>query len=311
MGRRAKVLTWSTCNHQNLRTQEEILKLLEQQLSESEMLHPDLICFSEEVLISGGDGDNPNWIKNNQIALQMMTEGAKRLHCNIIICLEEPSEKYAGRSYNTTYIIDRQGRILDKYRKRHITFRAIAGHGLTGERLVVCDTDIGRIGIMTCFDIGWREDWLKLAEMGAELVVWNSAYDGGFLLNAYAAVGMYYVVSSVWGNARARIINAFGEELAVSSRWDGLSCAEIDLGETIFHVDHHVSKISELRNFFGDRIKLHIKNDDNMFSLSSLDPEWPLERIQKEFQLKTYREYHEQSTKDNIKMLQQYPEEKE
>ena len=311
MGKRANILTWSTLSHNKMRTQEELLSLLEQQLAESEKMNPDLICFSEEVLLSGGDGKNPAWVQNNEIALSMMKEGAKRMHTNIIICLEEPSNKYLGRSYNTTYIIDRQGNIIDKYRKRHITFRAIADRGLTGERLVVCDTDIGRIGIMTCFDIGWREDWLKLAEMGAELVVWNSAYDGGFLLNAYAAVGMYHVVSSVWGSARSRIIDPFGQDMVVSSRWDGLSCATVDLGMEIFHIDHHLKKISELRRYFGDRIVIQVKSEDNMFSLSSLDPNWPIERIRKEFQLQTYREYHEQSTRDNINMLQKYPEDLE
>lgn len=309
MGKRAKILTWSTCNHKGLRTQEEMLQLLEQQMTESEKMQPDLICFSEEVLISGGDGKNPAWVQNNERALSMAREGARKMNTNIIICLEEPSVAYPGRSYNTTYIINRRGEILDKYRKRHITFRAIAGRGLTGERLVVCDTDIGRIGIMTCFDIGWRADWMKLAEMGAELIVWNSAYDGGFLLNAYAAVGMYHVVSSVWGNGRSRIIDPFGRDLAVSSRWDGLSCATVDLGAEIFHIDHHIEKLSKLRSFFGNRIVIKVMDGDNMFMLSSLDPDWPMERVKKEFGLMTYREYHEQSTRDNMQMLRKYPEE--
>ena len=311
MGKKATVLSWTLKGRGGGCSQEQVLERMQKMLAECKHLKPDLICFPEEALIACGDHNNPNWVENNRKALEMMRENARALHTNIVICLEEPSEKYPGRSYNTTYVIDRSGTILGKYRKRHITFRAIAGRGLTGERLLVCDTDIGKIGIMTCFDIGWRDDWKQLADMGAELVVWNSAYDGGFLLNAYAAVHMYYVVSTTWGwnAARARVIDPMGQDIAQSSIWDNLAMTTIDLGAEIFHFDHHGEKPAELRAAFGDRISLRVKPNDNIFLLSSNDPEWPLERIKKEFGLQSYRDYHAQSTAENLEMLQKYPEE--
>lgn len=70
-------------------------------------------------------------------------------------------------------------------------------HVMPGKELPVFDTDFGRIGIQICFDIGWRDGWKELADKGAQLVIWTSAYDGGNLLHTYAAHNMYYVVSSV------------------------------------------------------------------------------------------------------------------
>ena len=170
------------------RTQTEILRSLSEKLNEIEKLRPDLVCFPEELLISGGDSDNPDWMKNNSLALELCRNAAKRLSTHIEICLEEPAESYPGKRHNTSYLIGRDGDILAKYRKRHITFRAIAHDGLPGERIVIVDTDIGRIGLSTCFDIGWRADWQALEDAGAQIVIWNSAYHGGKLLNAYAAV---------------------------------------------------------------------------------------------------------------------------
>lgn len=305
MGKRANVITWSS-DHLYGTDRDAVLKSLKEQLETSAHYDPDLICFTEEVMLPCGD---ENWAENNADALELFCSSAKKLHSNIVCCLEEPSASYPGRSYNTTYFINREGSILKKYRKRHITYRAIAKRGLSGEELAVCDMDIGRVGAMICFDLGWREDWQALKEMGAELIVWSSAYHGGFLPNAYAAVHQYWVVTSVWNRAISRIINPFGEEVAHSSRWECFAMATVDLGAEIFHFDHHTHVPALLRRELGDKVEISIKDGDNIFMLSSKDPEWPLSRIKEHYGLHTYREYRDKSTRDNLEMLKKYPPE--
>lgn len=307
MGKRAKVITWSSDLLQG-KDRDAVLTSLKNQLETSAHYRPDLICFTEEVMLPCG---SEGWEENNALALELFCGSAKKLHSNIVCCLEEPSLAYPGRSYNTTYFIDREGNILKKYRKRHITFRAIAGHGLSGEELAVCDMDIGRVGAMICFDLGWRDDWKALKDMGAELIVWSSAYHGGFLPNAYAAVHQYWVVTSVWNRAISRIINPFGEEVAHSSRWECFAMATVDLGAELFHFDHHTHIPALLRQELGDKVEISIKDGDNVFMLSSKDPEWPLERIKTHYGLHTYQEYHDKSTRDNLDMLAKYPPEAE
>lgn len=307
MGKRAKVITWSS-DLLTGKDRDSVLTSLKNQLETSAHYSPDLVCFTEEVMLPCGD---EGWEENNALALELFCSSAKKLHSNIVCCLEEPSAAYPGRSYNTTYFIDREGTILKKYRKRHITFRAIAGHGLSGGELAVCDMDIGRVGAMICFDLGWRDDWKALKDMGAELIVWSSAYHGGILPNAYAAVHQYWVVTSVWNRAISRIINPFGEEVAHSSRWECFAMAEIDLGAEIFHFDHHTHIPAQLRQELGDRVEISIKDGDNVFLISSKDPQWPLERIKAHYGLHTYQEYHDKSTQDNLDMLAKYPPEKQ
>lgn len=156
MSKKANIISFSSRGFG--RTQSEILASLGRKFDEISKLRPDLVCFPEEVLISGGDSANPDWERNNSLALELCRTRARKLCTNVEVCLEEPSEAYPGRRYNTSYLIDRDGSVLAKYRKRHITFRAIAGDGIPGERIVTADTDIGRIGLSTCFDIGWRGD---------------------------------------------------------------------------------------------------------------------------------------------------------
>ena len=305
MAKKSNIITFSSRGFG--RTQSEILASLGKKFEEISKLRPDLVCFPEEILISGGDSSNPNWERNNSLALELCRTQAKKLRANVEVCLEEPSEAYPGKRYNTSYLIDRDGSILAKYRKRHITFRAISHDGLPGESIVVADTDIGRIGLSTCFDIGWRGDWQALEDAGARIVVWNSAYHGGKLLNAYAAVHMYYIVTSVW-NAPSRIIDPFGNDIAESSGWDAFASEEVDARAEIFHFDHHEDMLPKLRAEYGDRVSFRVEPLGNMFELSVDDP-LTLEEVKERFGLVNYRDYHKQSTIDNAKLLAEYPEE--
>lgn len=305
MNKKAKVVTFSGFGMGW--TQEEILVSLEKHLKECRKMSADLICFPEEVLIMGGDVNNPNWASNNQKALDMVRRYAVELHSNIVINLEETVEEYPGKSYNTAYVINREGEILGKYRKKHITFRAIAGRGLPGERVVTVDTDIGKIGLMICFDLGWREDWEELERQGAEIVVWPSAYHGGNLVNAYAAVHMYYIVTSVWNHA-SRIVSPLGQTIAESATRSTCAVADIYPGAPIYHFDHHESKIAELREIYGDKLFIRVDGMGSIFELALEDSSMTLEEFEKKHGMLSYRGYHEQSTRDNEEMLLKYPD---
>ena len=302
---KAKVITFSGIGMGQ--TQEEILDNLAKRLEMCRGMSPDLICFPEEVLIMGGDKNNPRWAENNAAALALMQTYAAELHTNIVVNLEEPAPEYEGKRYNTAYVIDRAGHILGKYRKKHITFRAIAADGLPGGRVVVVDTDIGRIGLSICFDLGWREDWAELERLGAELVVWPSAYHGGNLVNAYAAIHMYYIVTSVWSR-ESRIISPLGDTVAESTQWDGCAVAEIYPGAPIYHFDHHERKISELRALYGDKLFFRVEGKGNIFEMAILDPAIDPAEFEKKHAMQTYRAYHAQYTRENADILAQYPD---
>src|SRR5262249_7039927 len=85
---------------------------------------------------------------------------------------------------NVSVLIDRTGRLAGLYSKRHPTEGEIENGVIPGEEVGVFDTDFGRLGLAICFDLNWQELWRKMAEAGAELVCWVSAYDGGFPLQA-------------------------------------------------------------------------------------------------------------------------------
>ena len=58
-----------------------------------------------------------------------------------------------GKIYNTSYILDRGGKEIGRYRKVHLTYTELSSGLTNGDSLPVFDLDFGRIGIMICFDI--------------------------------------------------------------------------------------------------------------------------------------------------------------
>ena len=127
------------------------------------------------------------------------------------------------------------------------------------------------------------------------MVVWTSAYNGGRLLDAYAATHMYWVISSVRTEC-ARVISPTGRTVAESSRWDGVAIADIDPAMELFHIDRQYGKIAQIRRALGESVRIETYNDENNFTLSCLDPAWNPARVAREFGLASYRDYHAEAT---------------
>lgn len=293
MGRKTRIAAWAM-REEVLRgkTQEEMLAVALEKIDAIAGYKPDLICFPEIFLKTGGDAANPRWREIGAEMLRAFGQKAREISSYILTSYYEPSEKYPDFKYNCAVLLDRQGREAGRYRKVHTVYEeSTVNHVLPGSEYPVFETDFGKIGVQTCFDIGWREGWNELAKKGARLVVWNAAYDGGNLLDTYAAYNQYFVVSTV-RTSHARIIDPDARTLAESGRWDGLDMADIDLTGEVFHMDRHFEQLDEIRRKLGAGVTIHPYSEEGCFWMESNDPDWPMERIKREFDLLNYREYH-------------------
>ena len=78
-----------------------------------------------------------------------------------------------GKVHNSSYILDRNGNEVGRYRKCHLTFSEEHVRGLTpGTEIPVFDLDFGKVGIMICFDNYFPETARILGIKGAELVLY-------------------------------------------------------------------------------------------------------------------------------------------
>ena len=75
-----------------------------------------------------------------------------------------------GLLYNISYLCRRDGSI-DAYKKIHITPSEVTAWGMAGgDRIKVFDTDCGKIGILTCYDVEFPELSRLYAEQGMQIL---------------------------------------------------------------------------------------------------------------------------------------------
>lgn len=81
-------------------------------------------------------------------------------------------EVCGDRIYNCSYILDREGREVGRFRKVHLTHSEILRGISHGDDFPVFDLDFGKVGIMICFDNYFPESARILGNRGAELVLY-------------------------------------------------------------------------------------------------------------------------------------------
>ena len=198
--------------------------------------------------------------------VKLMQECAKRHAMVIVAPLYE--EEITGVYYNTTAVIDADGRYLGKYRKTHIP--QVAGFyekfffkpGNSG--YPVFDTAHCKLGVYTCYDRHFPEGWRALALNGAEYIVNPSATVAGLsqylwqLEQPAAAVanGCYIgAVNRVGTEASWRIGRFYGSSYFVNPRGQIIAQASEDKDELVTG-EMDMEMVREVRNlwqFFRDR----------------------------------------------------------
>ena len=116
------------------------------------------------------------------IAINGIKEIAKKYNTNIVagtIVEKVANEKCGDRFYNTSFVVDRNGKIVGKSRKIHL-FKYLFGKEdeitTPGDRPAVVDLDFGKVGINICYDIMFPVHIKNLVKMGAEIIAFPSAW---------------------------------------------------------------------------------------------------------------------------------------
>lgn len=154
-------------------------------------------------------------------------------------------ERAGARIYNTSTLFDPKGRLQGKYRKVHLfppmeedrNFRP-------GRGSRVFETDLGRVGLLLCYDLRFPEEARSLASQGMEVLFLPSEFPDPrrvhwrTLIRARAIENQAYVVAvnRVGSDGRdtffgeTSIIDPWGETLASAGGGEAIVTAEIDLG---------------------------------------------------------------------------------
>ncbi|MDF3045162.1 MAG: carbon-nitrogen hydrolase family protein [Ornithinibacter sp.] len=152
--------------------------------------------------------------------------------------------------HNSSVLVDPAGEVLGVYRKTHPFYSEGVGGGgwvTPGDTVTVCDTALGRIGMMICFDGDYPELCRIQAVQGAEVVcrpsallrsadIWEltsraRAYDNHVYVVGANAVGTDPAGVHYFGNSH--IVTPIGHIVAKAATHEGWVAARLDPDEAL------------------------------------------------------------------------------
>ncbi|MEM2961030.1 MAG: nitrilase-related carbon-nitrogen hydrolase [Candidatus Bathyarchaeia archaeon] len=193
-------------------------------------------------------------------ATDRLSEKANKYKMYVVASLYE---RAGSCIYNTAVLIDRNGRIIGKYRKTHLPHGEIKSGVTPGSEYPVFETDFGKVGLEICYDIFFPEVTKILALKGAIMIllpIWGCWIQYGneswyATARSRALDNSIYLVASMY-DGNSLIVGPDGGILANSEGEEGVFFAEtelVDKGPPSVYVWPHVKKYEWRRMYPRDR----------------------------------------------------------
>jgi predicted amidohydrolase len=144
--------------------------------------------------------------------------------------------------YNTAVLIDRQGKLVGKYRKVYLPREEIEDGLTPGNHYLVFQTDFGTVGLMICWDSHYADPARALALQGAELIL-MPIWDGNEVLTKARAIeNQVFLVTSSYGDP-SLILDPEGKTLAMATQQGAAAISTIDLNRR--YDEKHLGNMKE------------------------------------------------------------------
>jgi len=157
-------------------------------------------------------------------------------------------EKFRGKYYNTCLFL-KQGKILGKYRKMHLTEweKKVGLH--VGSTFRVFETEFCKAGILICADVFYPRTVKRLTSLGAEVIFLpvsasrtHPYVKGHPLTTKRAKNNKVFILKN--GNTRS---NSRGGNSAIISPWGILNQAKDEMNTKIISADLDITKLRKYR----------------------------------------------------------------
>jgi predicted amidohydrolase len=220
---------------------------------------------------------------------------AKR-HQTYIVCPIDRRDR--NLRLNTVVLLDRSGRVACTYDKVFPYWLEYDVHPSTdvGQHLQVYHADFGLLGFATCFDVNFPELWKRLADKGAEVVIWPSAYPAGTSLQAHAINHHFYVVS-VTKTSDCIAYDITGEKLSYKkSEKINVATLTFDLDRGIYHQNFNIDKRDKLLTEHPEDVEQEKWMElERWFVLRAKRPRVSARQLAKQYGLEELRHYLDRS----------------
>jgi nitrilase len=244
-------------------------------LREAKDAGADIACLPENFAFIGlrdtdkrsiaeADGDGP--------VQKFLSDTARSLHLWILGGTINLRAGTDGRVANTSLLIDAHGKRVARYDKIHLFDVTIPGRSETyresdtvvrGDRVVVADTPVGRLGMSVCYDMRFPELYRDLVSKGAEWLAMPAAFTvptgkahWETILRARAIENLCYVVAPAQAGTHTSGRETYGDTLIVDY-W-GTVMGRVASGIGFVSAEIDLAKQAETRSNFPALMNRHL-----------------------------------------------------
>jgi len=172
-------------------------------------------------------------------------------------------ERFEGAIYNTTSVIDPDGEVVGRYRKM-FPFRPLEQGVEAGDKFFTFDVpEVGRFGLLNCYDMWFPETTRQLTSMGAEVIlhpVMTHTIDRDVDLavaHANSAMFQCYVFDvnglGAGGNGQSAVFDPNGRVLHKSDVTEQIIPIELDLEQVRRSRTNGLRGLGQMVKGFRDR----------------------------------------------------------
>ena len=225
------------------------LKKIINYISKAAQNKATLVAFPEFMMFYTNSSQTPKQLANlaekiNGNFVNTIAKTAKQYRIQVIGSFYEKSTK-KNRVYDTSFVIDKTGKVISTYRKIHLYdalgFRE-SDKMTSGSKITKpVKTSIGKVGMMICYDLRFPEMSRSLASSGSEVLVAPSAWVKGDMkeehwitINKTRAIenGCYVIAPDQVGNiycGRSVVVDPYGKILLDMKKKQGIGYVNIEL----------------------------------------------------------------------------------
>ena len=222
---------------------EKISLMIEEAVSNKAelILLPEIFYYPYEL------GKMPKIEETNHESLNKLKEIAKEK--KIHLCTGSMVERVGNKRFNKSFLISPEGKTLLEYSKCHlfdVSFKNLRTRESNvfacGENIKIAETELGKVGIIICYDIRFPEMARKLALMGAEIILVPAAFNTvtgplhwEIIFRARAIENQVYLAAASPARDHESSYQAYGHSMIIDPM--GKLLSEADINEEILYAD--------------------------------------------------------------------------
>ena len=268
-----------------------------------------VVADKPDIIVTPEHADNYAWLpldqklqwmnQRGETIYNFMRDYAKKHRCYIVFATYRYRGDVGKNSWsNCAILIDRDGDCIGVYDKNYLTIGEMENGVIPGKEAVVVDTDFGRVGMVICFDLNFWDLMKRYADLKPDILTFSSFYHGAYMQNTWAHRCESYLLGATIGNTIDKnVVGPAGEVLA--REHSGLNWISIDINTNfkVLHWDNNREKIMEAKKKYGRVLDVHTPNECGLLPVFSNDPNIPIEKILKEFEIESWSDYYQRSVK--------------